>query len=209
MALFGCGECGSQISDKAAACPKCGAPVPVSGQQAPSAPQAPVEPRREPASLPPRPRKPFFSVARVLAWLFILGGGFLIFRLATGASLVGAITGPRTLVNERIELQEGSAQGYGFELHQSARVDVSVGTVPKSVNLMLMSEQQWSRYRDVKGSLWGGEYQYNRALSRKGVLDWHGSEVLPAGKWRVVVERPREAILFEDSTLAQVIVVVH
>lgn len=28
MALIACGECGKQISDKAAACPHCGAPTP-------------------------------------------------------------------------------------------------------------------------------------------------------------------------------------
>ncbi len=27
MALIECGECGNQVSDKAAACPKCGAPI--------------------------------------------------------------------------------------------------------------------------------------------------------------------------------------
>ena len=34
MALMSCGECSAEISDKAAACPKCGAPL-----RAPTAPQ--------------------------------------------------------------------------------------------------------------------------------------------------------------------------
>ena len=50
MALIPCGECGAQISDRAGACPRCGAPV--SGGQAPVAAQpgggqtAPVMARR-------------------------------------------------------------------------------------------------------------------------------------------------------------------
>ncbi|MBR3302995.1 MAG: zinc-ribbon domain-containing protein [Bacteroidales bacterium] len=34
MALFKCYECGTQISDKAASCPACGAPVVAQQQQA-------------------------------------------------------------------------------------------------------------------------------------------------------------------------------
>lgn len=39
MALIKCGECGSEVSDKAVACPKCGAPVVVKAQPQPSPPK--------------------------------------------------------------------------------------------------------------------------------------------------------------------------
>lgn len=41
MALIKCGECGNEVSDKAAACPKCGAPIaaPTGGNEAASAPK--------------------------------------------------------------------------------------------------------------------------------------------------------------------------
>lgn len=40
--IVSCGECGKDVSDKAAACPHCGAPVPQTAQTA----SAPAEPRR-------------------------------------------------------------------------------------------------------------------------------------------------------------------
>lgn len=208
MALTACGECGNQVSDKAVACPKCGAPVAERRDTAHSA--AASAPAGLQAQSPATAKKRFFTAGRVIAWLFILlAGGLLLLRVGSGTRLAAAIAGPRTIVDERIELKEGEAQSYGFRLQDPEDVDVQVNAAPKKVNMMLMSEEQWAKYKKVHGSLWGGEFEYKKALSREGVLEWTGSELLPPGSWRVVVERPKESLLFGDSTAARVKVVVH
>jgi hypothetical protein len=35
---------------------------------------------------------------------------------------------------------------------------------------MLMSEDQWKKYNEVRGKLFGGQYQYKQALSKQAVL---------------------------------------
>lgn len=207
MALIKCVECGNEVSDKANACPRCGAPVASQTSPVPPTPSAATATSaRPPNSAKP---KPFFTVGRVLAWIFIVSGGWLAFRLLTGSSLAGAIHGPQTIVNERIQLKEGNAMGYGFRLPSPRQIDVEVSAQPKNINVLLMTEEQWAKYEKVKGSVWGGKYQYMQGLSRQGVLTWTGSEVVPAGSWRVVVERPNESLLFGDSTNATVKITGH
>lgn len=48
MALIKCSECGNEISDKAAACPKCGAPAPGAPAKAPAPAPAPAAPVKKP-----------------------------------------------------------------------------------------------------------------------------------------------------------------
>lgn len=222
MALIKCLECGNDVSDKASACPKCGAPVirsssgTASAENAPAKPAIPVSAQQpSPAVSPPsspklvKRSKPFLSTGRLLTWAFIVGGGWLAFKLLTGSSLVGAVQGPQAIVNERVELKEGNAMGYAFRLPSQRRIDVEVSAQPKNINVMLMTEEQWAKYQKVKGSLWGGQYQYTQGLSRQGVLTWSGSEILPAGSWRLVIERPSEALLFGDATSASVKITAH
>lgn len=47
MALIFCSECGHQVSDKASACPNCGAPISVSAPVPPVPPATPVHPATE------------------------------------------------------------------------------------------------------------------------------------------------------------------
>lgn len=63
MALIACSECGREVSDKAAACPQCGAPI-----AAPVPPPAPVEHEQRP------PRKPMGcgTLLAIVAVVFIL-----------------------------------------------------------------------------------------------------------------------------------------
>ena len=213
MALFDCTECGSQVSDKAAACPKCGAPVVSSAATRPNTAPAAISPAVPPPAAPAPivvaptaqlQRKPAITRGRIAAWVFIAFGVWLIFKISSGSSLAGAVRGPQVIVNEKVQLKEGAAVGYGFSLPTSRRVEVEISASPKNVNVMLMSESDWANYQRVKGRLFGGQYQYRAALSRENVLTWSGSEILPEGTWRIVVERPREAILFGDATNASI-----
>jgi hypothetical protein len=144
----------------------------------------------------------------VLVGGVLLFCAYIAFRVLTGSSLEGALRGgPQTIVNESLQLKEGSAMSYGFLLPSRRRVDVKVSASPKNVNVMLMTDEQWLKYEKVRGSLWGGQFMYTRALSRQQILSWEGSDELPAGRWRIVIERPKEAILFGDPTNASVTIV--
>jgi hypothetical protein len=53
------------------------------------------------------------------------------------------------------------------------------------------------------GSLFGGRFTYRRTLSQKATMRMNEMEVLPAGAWAVVVQRPQEAVVFgHDSTVS-------
>jgi hypothetical protein len=171
---------------------------------APAAPAA-VHAPAQPAATPKK--KGGFGVGRAILWCFILGGLWLIFKVSTGSSVAGAVSGPQTLVNETIELKEGTAMGYGFVIPTDRRIEVRVAANPKPVNVMLMTEDQWTKYQDVRGKLFGGQYQYKQALSKKSVLQMSESDVIPSGRYRVVVERAEEALFFKKATAATVTII--
>jgi hypothetical protein len=163
--------------------------------------QAPAQPVAAPK------KKGGFGVGRALLWCFILGGLWLIFKVSSGSSVAGAVRGPQTLFNETITLDEGEAMGYGFTNTMDRRVEVSVAANPQAVNVMLMTEEQWAKYQKVRGKLFGGKFEYKQALSKQSVLQMNESDVLPAGRYRIVVERPQESMLFTDKTAAAVTVI--
>ena len=120
------------------------------------------------------------------------------------AEQAASLTEPKVLFSQRIELNEGAAEGYGFSLAHPAEIDVSVSAMPKPVNVMLMSEDQWRAYQEVKGRIFGGKYWFKQSLSQIHTLKWDGHDDLPPGQYRIVVERPHEAILFQHPTVADV-----
>lgn len=216
MALITCGECQKQVSDKAATCPNCGAPV-VGAQTGAAAlaaapavnptPAAPATQAVAQAKAVAPKKKSGLTTSRVILWGILLGLVWLFFKMSTGSSVAGAIRGPQTLVNETIELKEGNAMGYGFVIPTDRRIEVRVNANPKPVNVMLMTEEQWGKYQNVRGKLFGGQFEYKRALSKKEVLQMAESDVLPAGRYRVVVERAEEALLFKKSTAATITII--
>jgi hypothetical protein len=117
---------------------------------------------------------------------------------------LSALSGPETLVSETISLKEGNAMSYPVYLPSPREVRVTVSASPEAVDVMLMSQSEWERFREVKGNLFGGRYTYRRALSRKSILSMEETDTLPAGAWRIVVERPSESLLFTESTAATV-----
>jgi hypothetical protein len=117
------------------------------------------------------------------------------------------VTGPQTIVSETISLKEGQAMGYGFRIPSDRRIEVNVTASPKPVNVMLMSETQWKKYNEVRGKLFGGQYEYKQALSKQAVLQMKEGDILPAGSYRIVVERPEEALVFKKETAASVTII--
>jgi hypothetical protein len=210
MALISCGECGRQVSEKALACPQCGAPV-ATGAPAPESlpPGVPPNWREELAEMKAAKKRtrPIFLIAIAAAVV----GAFLVRRAVTSsvaappsAGLRAAFRQPQKLVSERTSLKEGQAMMYSFDLRSDARLEVRVNARPKSVDVMLMTAAELERFKKAMGELFGGKYTYRRALSGKSVLDMKETETLPAGNWAIVVRRPQESVLFADDTAASV-----
>jgi hypothetical protein len=125
------------------------------------------------------------------------------------AGLKSVFREPEKVVSERVGLKEGEARMYGFTLRSGAKVEVKVTARPKNVDVMLMTAEDLAKFKAAHGKLLGGKYTYREALSRKGILSMTESDVLPAGEWTIVVQRPQESALFGDDTAASVDVTVY
>jgi hypothetical protein len=208
MALIKCSECGKEISDKASACPNCGAPVTTwtQGDEAPAQVAATFAVPPSPASAKRKTSK-WAYVGLVLIAIAV----FYIYRAATSnraaplsTGLAGAIRQPTKLVSDRFSLKEGQAQMFSFSLGSDARVEVSVEASPKNVDVMLMTDSELKKYKQAMGKLFGGKYTHRQALSRQATMKMNQTELLPAGAWAIVVQRPQEAILFGHETTVSV-----
>jgi hypothetical protein len=204
MALIECGECNRQVSDKAPACPGCGAPI--ASAKAPS----PVATAR-PVAAQPKKRGTLLPLLLVL----LCGAGYLAYRANSGPA--GSISPagsppvfrqPEKVVSERIGLKEGEARMYTFTLRSAAKVEVKINAGPKNVDVMLMTAADLASYKKAHGKLFGGRYTYRQALSRQGVLEMAESDMLPPGEWAIVIQRPNES-LFGQDTAASIGVTVY
>jgi hypothetical protein len=196
MALVKCNECGKDISDKASACLNCGAPITATAAPAASPPHAGAPIKRKTSK--------WAYLGLVLIALAIFG----IYRARTSdkaaplsSGLGGAIRQPVKVVSDRFSLKEGAAQMFSFTLNSDARIEVDVTASPKNVDVMLMTAPELEKYKRVLGKLFGGEFTHRQALSQQATMKMHKTEVIPAGAWAVVVQRPQEAMLFHHETV--------
>ena len=154
----------------------------------------------------PSPKKRTSAVRRII-WLTLLGGAVYVgYKVKTGSSLKSAITGPETIVDEQVRLDEGDAKIYSFSLSADRRLRVEVHASPKNVNVVFMTADAYSEYSRARGKLLGGKYHYLPALSSSSVLDAQQEALVSSGTYYVVVERPSEAILLHNSTTARVVI---
>jgi len=198
MALVKCLECGSDVSDKAAACPRCGAPSgagaipsPVASQPTPLAP-----PRR-------RGVRPF----TVILLIGLLGAAYLFLR-SSGKTVTSAVSGPETLVSETVVLKEGHAKDFSFTLPSSRRVEVTMTAAPRGVSVFLMNGTDFTGYTAARQKP-GSQFTYRRALSTQNALRFSQADVIPEGTWHIVVERPSESLLFGDDSTATVKIIAY
>jgi hypothetical protein len=147
----------------------------------------------------PSPAKQRFRPLTLVLFVILGVVAYVVFKMSTGSSMRGAIAGPQTLIAERLALKEGQAIGYELTLATRRRVEVTVDANPKAVNVMLMNAEDWQKYNQARGKLFGGQYTYRQGLSRQSVLHMKQSEILPSGAWRVVIERPQESLFGKDT----------
>jgi hypothetical protein len=216
MALIHGTVCGKQISDKAASCSGCGAPV--AGLLTETPPPQAITSIPEEMAGGARSKRP---IARpgflVLGVLLLAIPAFMVLRGGRGRSasdppprsLSEAIRQPVRVVNEKVDLKEGSYMVYSFVLNKQASVQVQVTAEPKHVDVMLMTKDEAEKFREVSGKLFGGKYSYRQALSSQNVLRMDETELLPAGAWAIVVMRPVEAIFRHKATKADIVVTAY
>ncbi len=156
---------------------------------------------------PPAKPKARVRVATVVLLLVLAVVAYFFVKLTTGSSVRSAVAGPETIVSETVSLNEGEGRQYSFTLPTQRRVEVSVTANPKPVNVFLMNEQDWQAYEKARKKVLGGTFTYRQALSGKSVLNMKQSDILPAGSWRIVIDRPSQSLLGGKSTAATVSVV--
>lgn len=182
--------------------------VAVAGVAKPGTPRSPAPEKAAPA-------KRRSSGASVVVLLVLVGGVYWLYRANTSdtaaplsAGPVAAFRSPQKVVSERISLEEGQAVMYSFSLNSDARVQVSVESNPKAVDVMLMTGSEIERYRELKGTvsgaLFGGKFTYQQALSRQNILRMDETEVIPAGSWAIIVEVRKTSVLIMDTTAISV-----
>ena len=147
------------------------------------------------------------SIVRIVVWGLVALIVVWFFAARQGKTVVGAITGPTVLTEERVQLKEGQWKAYGVTLPSPRKVEVHVTANPKSVDVVTVSEKDYAQFAKVNRALFGGEYQYIPSLSSKSVVKYDGGAVLGQGGWYVVIMRPQESLVFGDDTNAAVKIV--
>jgi hypothetical protein len=131
--------------------------------------------------------------------------GFLFLR-SSGKSVSSAVAGPETLFSETVVLKEGEAKDYSFTLPSARRVEVSMSAAPKAVSVFLMDGSDFAVYTKARGKA-GAQFTYRRALSAQKAVRFSQADILPEGRWHIVMERPQESILFGDASTATIKIV--
>lgn len=129
-------------------------------------------------------------------------------RTPVGAAL-GAIAEPEVVFDETATLDEGEAKLYSVTLARPRDLRVEVRASPKSVDIMLMNDEDVAGYRKAKGKLFGGNFTHREVLSSPGVTAFDKTDSVPAGRWTLVVQRPQESALLTDKTAAAVRITVE
>jgi hypothetical protein len=124
-------------------------------------------------------------------------------RTPVGAVL-GAIAEPEVVFDETATLDEGEAKLYSVTLARPRDLRVEVQASPKTVDIMLMTDEDVAGYRKAKGKLFGGNFTHRQVLSSPGVTAFDKTDSVPAGRWTLVVQRPQESALLTDKTAAKV-----
>jgi hypothetical protein len=149
---------------------------------------------------PKRSRLPFIVLVLILLGLVYKASSM------TGTSPLAAVAGPQQLLKKHDILKEGEYLDFPLSNSRNRKVEVTISAGPKKVNLVTMDDGNFLAWKNAKGSLTGGAYKYIPALSTKDTTSATREGVLPEGSWHIVVERPRESIVFTEQTSVDVVV---
>jgi hypothetical protein len=208
-----CGECGKDVSDKAKACPNCGAPAGSEGQpvSAPHEPARPPSSSSSPAS-PPSTRRGVIRWALLATFCTVAGLAVYVLHLAASGEhdLAAPLSGiaeaiqprkPSKIAEDKISLNEGEFKVYSFWLLTSVPIEVNIESASQKIDVLLLSAEQLQKFKQLNGV---GEYTYKEAFSKLSTLKVHETKTLPDGEWAIVVQRPKESWFIHDSTVVSV-----
>lgn len=162
MSLTSCGECGTEISTKALACPKCGAT------------------RTRPSS---------FSMARVMKVVLIViaaGAGWYLLMPSGCKGVVrnfapGITPGPMTRYEKTVSIDEDKYWNVTYDSKGGEfRVSVRVVSGP-ALDVFFVDEREASKYPKSK-------FSYYPKLSQGKTRQFNGSARVPAGRYVLIVD---------------------
>jgi hypothetical protein len=190
MALIKCSECSNDVSDKAPACPKCGAPMHAPNRIITPVVAAPVK------------GKSAFTLGRVVIWGIVLIVLVAFFSLRSGKGLTGAVTGPKVLTDERVDVSDGDIRTYSYSLPSPRKLELHITSTAKGIDVITMEDASYQKWVKAKTKLFGGgtEYRYVPTLSEQKVMKSDGAGVLPAGTWDLVIFMPKESLFSKSQT---------
>jgi len=141
--------------------------------------------------------------------LFVVVGvlvvGFMLVRVL-GQNGMGpaAMLAPRTLLDDRFELQEGQNRSLSFHLTEPREVQINLETEEKPVNVFLFNTEQWGQFNRNLGTPFGSHFDYSGSLSQTHTMKLEKSATIPEGDWHLTIERPREALFFHHSAVVAI-----
>ncbi len=181
MALIKCPECSQEISTEATTCPTCGHPMKDA-------------------------RKPFKWLKRIVLGIFSAYLLVVIVSFISGWNS-GVTSSKRekvTLFDKTTQLEEGMVWESSFKLLTTHYVTLNVTSTPEIVELVIMRKNEYEKYREHGGAIFGGLYEYHKGLSEKSFQNLNKSEFISAGEWVLRIVRPQKAILFGKSTAVNI-----
>jgi hypothetical protein len=154
--------------------------------------------------LAPAPRAKGTNWGLIFVLLLFAGGGYYLYAARSGKTVTTAISGPTTLVSESFSLDEGQARSWSFSLPAPRQVEVSVRSSSKDVNVYFMDEAQFAVYEKARKE--HGRFEYRTVLSGLNVRAATKGEIIPEGRWHVIVELERTSVLTTDTTNVSVLI---
>lgn len=190
MALIACRECHTTISDQAATCPRCGAPV-----------------------RPPQPKLSF--VTQAILWSIVVAGVIFFgavlaaqhFLGGSGATraLAPAVKAPVTLKDEIVPVSATGARGLPIELPYSGDVTIEINVLRgEYVNVYVIDVEDWKQFEKARNAFFGGRFQHYPNFNATKARTYKRSGRLGEGTYYIVLENPTLGIFVASSFDVQV-----
>jgi hypothetical protein len=154
----------------------------------------------------PKPKRGGGCLPWALLALVVAGGLMYLGVRATGIGLLSTFSGPQQLYKQRKVLKEGQYFDVVLRNERPRRITVELSASPKNVNLLTLDDGNFLAWKNAQ-SISGGQFKYNAQLTSRGTIGTKNDGLLGEGTWHVVVQRPRESLVFTDDTTVDVSII--
>ncbi len=187
-ALIDCPACNTKVSLDAHACPKCAHPFKAA------------------------PKKKDSSSERVGLFLLICVACFAAWKWIPRSSkeAVGRlVSGSQTLFDEEFSVGSKRWKAKGFTLNRDAAVEVSIQANRSGVNVYVVNESDYKKFKSAKQALFGGKFRHYTRFEMKRANRNSKEYRLGAGRYYVIVENPKLDFLGKSDVTAHLKVVLR